>query len=109
ALPILLGPLEDMASDVEIPALIRSRLEVVHRNSLRLLKLVNSLLEFSRIEAGRVQASYEPTDLSQLTRDLVSTFGSAIEIAGLTLTQDLAPLEEAVYVDRDMWERVVLN
>jgi len=108
-LTLMLGPLEDMASDAQIPRIVRSRLEVVHRNSLRLLKLVNSLLEFSRIEAGRVQASYELTDLSQLTRDLVSTFGSAMEIAGLTLTQDLPPLEEPVYVDRDMWERVVLN
>ena len=108
-LTLMLGPLEDMASDAQIPALVRSRLEVVHRNSLRLLKLVNSLLEFSRIEAGRIQATYEPTDLSQLTRDLVSTFGSAVEIAGLRLTQDLAPLDEPVYVDRDMWERVVLN
>jgi signal transduction histidine kinase/DNA-binding response OmpR family regulator len=108
-LTLMLGPLEDMASDEQIPGLVRSRLEVIHRNSLRLLKLVNSLLEFSRIEAGRVQATYEPTDLSQLTRELVSTFGSALEIAGLALIQDLAPLEEPVYVDRDMWERVVLN
>jgi signal transduction histidine kinase/DNA-binding response OmpR family regulator len=108
-LTLMLGPLEDMTSDVQIPPLVRSRLEVVHRNSLRLLKLVNSLLEFSRIEAGRVQATYEPTDLPQLTRDLVSTFGSAVELAGLTLTQDLEPLDEPVYVDRDMWERVVLN
>src|ERR1700740_406797 len=108
-LTLMLGPLEDMASDAQVPRIVRSRLEVVHRNSLRLLKLVNSLLEFSRIEAGRVQATYEPTDISQLTRDLVSTFGSAVEIAGLKLTQDLAPLEEPVYVDRDMWERVVLN
>ena len=108
-LTLMLGPLEDMVSDAQIPRLVRSRLDVVQRNSLRLLKLVNSLLEFSRIEAGRVQATYEPTDLSQLTRDLVSTFRSAMEIAGLVLTQDLAALDEPVYVDRDMWERVVLN
>jgi signal transduction histidine kinase/CheY-like chemotaxis protein len=108
-LTLMLGPLEDMTGDTQIPAGVRSRLEVVHRNSLRLLKLVNSLLEFSRIEAGRVQATYEPTDLAQLTRDLVSTFRSALELAGLTLSQNLESLDEAVYVDRDMWERVVLN
>jgi signal transduction histidine kinase len=108
-LTLMLGPLEDMAGDPQLPTVVRSRLEVVHRNSLRLLKLVNSLLEFSRIEAGRVQATFEPTDLPQLTRDLVSTFGSALELAGLSLTQMLPPLAEPVYVDRDMWERVVLN
>jgi signal transduction histidine kinase len=108
-LTLMLGPVEDMARDPQLPAVVRSRLDAVHRNSLRLLKLVNSLLEFSRIEAGRIQATYEPTDLAVLTRDLVSTFGSALELAGLTLNQRLAPLSEPVYVDRDMWERVVLN
>jgi signal transduction histidine kinase len=108
-LTLMLGPVEDMARDPQLPQGVRSRLDVVHRNSLRLLKLVNSLLEFSRIEAGRIQASYEPTDLALLTRDLVSTFGSALELAGLTLTQQLGPLSEPVFVDRDMWERVVLN
>jgi signal transduction histidine kinase len=108
-LTLMLGPVEEMASDPQLPAVVRSRLDVVHRNSVRLLKLVNSLLEFSRIEAGRVQATYEPTDLALLTRDLVSTFGSAVELAGLRLSQKLAPLSEPVYVDRDMWERVVLN
>ncbi len=108
-LTLMLGPVEDMAADPQLPAAVRHRLDVVHRNSLRLLKLVNSLLEFSRIEAGRAQASFEPTDLAALTRDLASTFGSALERAGLALNQRLAPLSEPVYVDRDMWERVVLN
>ncbi len=108
-LTLMLGPVEDMAGDLHLPAESRDRLEVVHRNGLRLLKLVNSLLEFSRIEAGRVQATYEPTDLAALTRDLVSTFGSALEMAGLGLEQRLPPLSEPVYVDRDMWERIVLN
>jgi signal transduction histidine kinase len=108
-LTLMLGPVEDMAADPQLPAAVRTRLDVVHRNSQRLLKLVNSLLEFSRIEAGRVQARFEPTDLAALTRDLVSTFGSALELAGLALKQKLAPLSEPVYVDRDMWERVVLN
>ena len=108
-LTLMLGPVEDMTTDVQVPEQTRSRLQVVHRNSLRLLKLVNSLLEFSRIEAGRVQASFEPTDLALLTRDLVSTFSSALELAGLSFTQQLPSLPDPVYVDRDMWERIVLN
>lgn len=56
-----------------------------------------------------MQASFEPTDLAALTRDLASTFGSTLEQAGLALNQTLAPLSEPVYVDRDMWEQVVLN
>jgi DNA-binding response OmpR family regulator len=83
--------------------------EFWHRNSLRLLRLVNSLLDFSRIEAGRIKAIYEPTDLSVLTTDLASSFRSATERAGLELTVNCAPLPEPVYVDREMWEKIVLN
>jgi signal transduction histidine kinase len=50
---------------------MRERQIMIHRSATRLLKLVNSLLDFSRIEAGRVQANYEPTDLSALTTDFV--------------------------------------
>ncbi len=108
-LTLMIGPVEDMIADAAVPDAARERLNVVHRNSMRLQKLVNSLLEFSRIEAGRVQASYVPTDLAALTRDLVSTFGSALELAGVALRTTFETLSAPVFVDRDMWEKVVLN
>jgi PAS domain S-box-containing protein len=109
-LTLLVGPLEDELTDTAgSPAVRRERLETAHRNALRLLRLVNSLLDFSRIEAGRIDAAYEPTDLAVLTTDLSSAFRSAIEKAGLTLVVDCPPLPSPVYVDRDMWEKIVLN
>lgn len=108
-LTLLLGPMEDAMVRPDLPDEVRDKLEVAHRNSIRLLRLVNTLLDISRVEAGRVQAWYEPTDLAAFTRDLVSTFGSAIERGGLQLSVDLPSLEEPVWVDRDMWEKVVLN
>ncbi len=108
-LTLMLGPVEDVLADGETPASARERLEVAHRNALRLLKLVNSLLDFSRIEAGRMQAWYEPADLDSVTRDLASTFRSAIERAGLRYTVRSLQLSEPVYVDREMWEKIVLN
>jgi PAS domain S-box-containing protein len=108
-LTLMLGPLEDALHDPQLPSPQRERISVAHRNSLRLLKLVNTLLDFSRIEAGRMQAVYEPTDLAALTTDLASVFRSAIEKAGLQLVVDCPPLNEPVYVDQDMWEKIVLN
>jgi signal transduction histidine kinase len=87
----------------------RRALETVYRNELRLLKLVNSLLEFSRIEAGRSRATYQAADLSALTADLASTFRSAIERGGLRFEVDCPPLPEPAFVDPEMWEKIVLN
>ncbi|WP_123024275.1 SpoIIE family protein phosphatase [Mycolicibacterium stellerae] len=87
----------------------REDLDIVWRNGLRLSKLVNTLLDFSRIEAGRTQARYEPVDLSAVTAELASVFRSAVDRAGLEFVVDCPALDEPVYVDRDMWEKVVLN
>ena len=110
-LTLMLGPVEDGLADQEhpLPPVQRERQELVHRSALRLLKLVNTLLDSSRIEAGRVQASFVPTDLARFTADLASVFRSAVEKAGLQLRIDCAALPEAVWVDREMWEKVVLN
>jgi hypothetical protein len=107
-LTLMLGPQQD-ALDSPAGVLGGEELQSVHRNTQRLLKLVNSLLEFSRIESGRAKVSYEPTDLQALTRDLASAFRSAVEHGGLHFQVDCEPLPELVYVDRDMWERIVLN
>jgi PAS domain S-box-containing protein len=111
-LTLMLGPLEEMKREFAsavAPLPYYPQVDLVHRNGLRLLKLVNTLLDFSRIEAGRVQALYEATDLAQFTAHLASEFRSAIEKAGLTLVVNCASLAESAYVDREMWEKIVLN
>jgi signal transduction histidine kinase len=107
-LTLMLGPLEDELAETVEPRR-RERLETAHRNSVRLLRLVNSLLDFSRTESGRAQARYVPTDLAAYTTDLASRFGSATEKAGLVLKVDCEPLPEPLFVDREMWEKIVLN
>jgi signal transduction histidine kinase/CheY-like chemotaxis protein len=111
-LTLMLSPIEDALNDISetaLPRAQRERIEVAHRNSLRLLRLVNSLLDFSRIEAGRMQASFRPIDLAAFTAELASNFRSAVERAGLELRIVCPPLPHPVYVDREMWEKVVLN
>lgn len=109
-LTLMLGPLEDLLAKAhDVPPDDRAMLAVAHRNGLRLLRLVNTLLDFARIEAGRAQASYEPTDLCTLTEDLASNFRSACERAGLRLVVQCGPIADPVHVDREMWEKVVLN
>ncbi|MGC2197282.1 MAG: response regulator [Terriglobales bacterium] len=110
-LTLMLGPVEELLarSHVDLSSAAKSQLELVNRSGTRLLRLVNTLLDFSRIEAGRMQATYQPTDLAAFTRELASVFRSATEKAALELKIECPPLPEPVFVDRGMWEKIVLN
>ena len=110
-LTLMLGPLEDLLarSQTHLSLTAKEQLDLVSRNGSRLLRLVNTLLDFSRIEAGRVQAVYQATDLARFTSELASVFRSATDKAGLRLVVDCHDLGQPVYVDRDMWEKIVLN
>ena len=108
-LTLLLGPLETLLSEPALGPEARERLLQMQRNALRMLRLVNTLLDFSRMDAGRHSARFAPTDLARYTADLASAFRSALEKAGLAFTVDCAPLPEPLYVDRDMWEKIIMN
>ena len=109
-LTLMLGPLEDALRHAgEMPHERAEEIRVAHRNALRLLRLVNTLLDFSRVEAGRAQVRTEKTDLSVLTREIASNFASVCERAGLHLAIDCDPHVRPVFIDRDMWEKIVLN
>jgi signal transduction histidine kinase len=110
-LTLMLGPVDDALADGAHPLAPaqRERLELVRRSGLRLQKLVNTLLDFARIEAGRAQASYVETDLCAFTAELASSFRSAMEKAGLDFTVECPAFAARAWVDREMWEKIVLN
>jgi signal transduction histidine kinase/DNA-binding response OmpR family regulator len=110
-LTLLLGPAEDALRDprTPLPPSQRERVELVHRNAQRLLKLVNTLLDFSRLEDGVLVGSFAPVDLAAVTADLAHAFAPAVERAGLSLSVDTPPLPQPVWVDEEMWAKIVLN
>jgi PAS domain S-box-containing protein len=110
-LTLLLGPAEDALGDTSEPlaSTQRNRLEVIQRNGERLLKLVNTLLDFSRMASGRAAGRFEPLDLSRYTTELASMFDSAMRRAGIELRIEAGTLEKQVYVDAEMWAKIVLN
>jgi signal transduction histidine kinase/GAF domain-containing protein len=109
-LTLILGPLGDVLGNPDAaPAVQRRRVELALRSTRRLSRLVDRLLDFSRIEEGRIEAAFTPVDLSALTAEVARAFGPALEAAGLRLAVDCRPLGEPAYVDRELWEKVVLN
>lgn len=109
-LTLLLGPLEDILDSPASALAPESRrvLEVTRRNALRLLKLLDTLPAVSGSDGGDTGAAREPIDLAALTAELASHFRSSCD-AGLRLIADCPPLPEPVHMDRNVWEKIVLN
>ncbi|HSF10106.1 MAG TPA: ATP-binding protein, partial [Nitrospirales bacterium] len=106
-LTLILGSLEEAMQTTTFTT--APGVEVAHRNAVRMLKLVNTLLDFSSLEAGRMQVVFEPVDLCELTIDLASSFESAMKKAGLEFIVSCSTLSQPVYVDRTSWEKIILN
>ena len=108
-LSLLIGPIEDVLNDTSIGASNKQRMEVAFRNALRMQKLVNTVLEFSKIEAGKLEGQFTRVDICALTTDFTSIFRSAIEKSGMDLKMVCEEVSGDVYVDVDMWEKIILN
>ena len=107
---LMLGPLEELLNRPTVGwSVARLSVETAYRNALRLLRLVNTLLEFSRIESGRSEARYVATDIAAYTRNLAGNFRPAIEKAGLRFDVETEPGIAPVYLDEGMWEKIVFN
>ena len=110
-LTLMLGPLNDALQSTTVAgdARLKDQLSLMQRNASRLQKLVNTLLDFSRTQAGRMEVAFTSIDLVAFTVDLASGFRSLVESVGMSLIVECAPLSTQVYVDPLMWEKIVLN
>jgi signal transduction histidine kinase len=110
-LTLIMGPVDDSLADRDNPLAFaqRQRMMLIHNNALRLLKLVNSLLDFSRLEARCLKPVFEEIDLGPFTSLLCDEFRFTIEKAGLKFIVDTPSFPEHVYVDKEMWEKITFN
>ncbi|MFD4636048.1 chemotaxis protein CheB [Lentzea sp. NPDC058436] len=107
-LSLLLLPLEEQLTT--LPPEHRDTARIAHRNALRLLRLVNTLLAFAELEQGRNPRVLEDVeDLAGLTAELAGVLRSAIQRADLGLVVECPPLGRPVRLDPAMWETVVLS
>jgi PAS domain S-box-containing protein len=108
-LALILGPAERMlAHGDNLTELQRRDLEVMRRNAATLLKQVNNLLDLSKLDAGRMQASYAEVDLVRLVRKVAGHFDALAPERGISYAID-TPERLPAQVDPEKLERVVLN
>ena len=109
-LTLMLSPLEQILAkrDQVLPREDIDLVNIAHRNGVRLLKLVNSLLDYSRIEAGKAQVAFQKLNLPRMVAEIAAAFEPAIKQAGLDLRVKVAFMPP-IYADRDMLEKIILN
>jgi signal transduction histidine kinase/CheY-like chemotaxis protein/anti-sigma regulatory factor (Ser/Thr protein kinase) len=110
-LTLVSAPAEEALSDTDepLPPVQRERIRLVRRNAARLRRMLNNILDVTRITNGGLQADRVATELGQLTREIAASFAPAIERGGLTFEVESPRLSRMTFVDREMWERIVLN
>ncbi|MGV8873721.1 MAG: ATP-binding protein [Rhodococcus sp. (in: high G+C Gram-positive bacteria)] len=109
-LTLLTGPLDSVRGSVDstLADVDRESLDVVHRASMRLRRLVDDLLDVVSADAGQLHAHPEPTDLTAVTRECASMFAAVASDKGLELVVDVAD-DVVVLTDGEMWTKVVFN
>ncbi|RIB10549.1 hypothetical protein C2G38_2205784 [Gigaspora rosea] len=115
-LTLMLSPLDDIITTCPKETPMMSHLQLIRRNSHRLLKLINSLLQFSNIEAVKLKVDYRETNIAEFTQELVSNFKNMAETLGLEYVIDIPSSDKfnqamggKIYLDHDMYETIVFN
>jgi PAS domain S-box-containing protein len=107
-LSLILGPLESALAGARAAGRDATELELVLRNALRLKDLVDDVLDFSRVEAGKMRASWSRCDVGQIVGDLVADAAGAAEARAITLRAAISPLDP-VDCDPALLRKIVLN
>jgi GAF domain-containing protein/class 3 adenylate cyclase len=105
-LTLMVGPLETaVAQQKDLPA---DQAAIALRNSRRLLRLVNQLLDLQRLDAGRMQPNFRPCDVVEFTQQIVDSFQPYCDKKGIKLTTEFStcPL---VYLDLEKFDKVLYN
>lgn len=110
-LTLILAPIESMlAGDAgELSEEQREHLKTMHNNTVRLLQLITGLLDFSRLEAGKIELRPEPTDVVALTKSILADFAPALRQKQLTLVSNLPETTSPIEIDRYLYERILFN
>ncbi|BAU15523.1 adenylate cyclase [Leptolyngbya sp. NIES-3755] len=105
-LTLMVGPLEGAVSSGQGLSLEQSTIAL--RNSRRLLRLVNQLLDLQRLDAGRMQPKFQSCNLAEFVNQIVETFRPYCEKKGLTLITQLEACPD-VYLDLEKFDKVLYN
>ncbi|ASB50115.1 hybrid sensor histidine kinase/response regulator transcription factor [Alkalitalea saponilacus] len=108
-LTLILGPVEEILSKSKVSVDIEKSLKLVHRNTHRLLRLVNQLMEFRKVDRGKMELFLQKENIIPILDDLYDSFLPLAEAKKIYLEVNYSPAEIIAWVDRDKLEKVLFN
>jgi signal transduction histidine kinase len=108
-LTLLIAPLETLLHRFTLDAETKDLLATMQSNSMRLLKLINDLLDLVRLESGRMEVKREPLDVADFVKGLTSAARQVADDKRLRLETFVDPALGTVVADRDKLEKIILN
>ncbi len=108
-LTLLIAPLESLLQRFRLDPETKELLGTMHSNGMRLLKLINDLLDLVRLESGRMEVKQEPLEVGEFVKGLASAARQVAEDKRLRLETFVDPALGTIEGDRDKLEKIVLN
>ncbi|CUA74876.1 hypothetical protein RSOLAG22IIIB_11543 [Rhizoctonia solani] len=110
-LTLIQAPLDQLMASGSLSGDVMYTLQLAVRNCKRLNKLVDSIMDMSKIEAGRLAGKFRPVQLGRLTADIAALFRSLAEKKGIAykIEIEMDNVEPSIYVDLDLWEKIICN
>src|SRR5882724_5470964 len=108
-LTLLLAPLEALLHRYNLDQDSKDLLVTMHSNGMRLLKLINDLLDLVRLESGRMEIKREPLEVADFIKGLASAARQVADDKRIKLETFIDPALASVLADRDKLEKILLN
>ena len=107
-LTLIIGPLKKLIQESENQE-TSNRLSIMQRNATRLLKLINQLLDISKLEAHELRLRVSEIDIISFMRGILMSFHSLAEQKGVKFEFESSEGEIPIYMDRDKAEKIFSN
>ena len=108
-LTLIAGPVEYLLQQKELPEALRPQMEVVERNTQRMLRLVNQILDFRKIQNRKMKMQVQCLPLVSFTRRIMHHFDTEAEQHRISFLLDADTENVRLYVDADKYEKILYN
>ncbi|MGB9747899.1 MAG: two-component regulator propeller domain-containing protein [Bacteroidales bacterium] len=108
-LTLILGPLEKIMHTETIDESVRKQLKVTYRNASRLLRLINQILEFRKIETGNRRLRISRSDLVSFLKDIGGAFQDFISMHHMVFSIEAEPESIPAWFDREVLDKIFYN